>query len=247
MVLELPVVPIFSCTSCGNCCTFDTSLFSNQPLEFVQKSSLLRLSPPGLLVQDWEKSLFDFSIIKPSSGFFDIKNNRVIVLYYTFHIEKCPNLVNLKCTIYDKRPISCRLYPCSFRDAKYSRDVFSAHGSCPAELSQQDLDLHLSSSLSLTELRKRIFARYGDGFAYGVITEMILKKYIQFITDQESKGLIKLAKEGYPLEFLSKRMQNVSYIDISELFFETTGHKLHEILLSPAGISETIRKIKDSK
>jgi len=233
----------FNCIKCGNCCKFDSDDESTYP-KFLPESNIISLTSPRLLIQDWEKDSFPENTIVPGYVFLDIKNNTIIIFNYNLKDASCPNLHNNECKNYSNRPISCRLYPCSFRDISTSSLIQSAYGNCPAEIPSNKLKELLDSNNSSKEaLRKKLFERYGNGFAYGVISNIILETQLKFLADLEKKNIIKLAKSGYPLEFLKKRLAQSNSIEISELFYKHQGHYLHEAMLSKEGFERIIKKI----
>jgi len=233
----------FNCDKCGNCCgPFKVKNDVEYPF-FVEGSSIIQFSEPRLMLHDWEKEFFPDGTVTPGTGFLDLKNNRVILLNYTITKESCPKLENNLCSIHSDKPLACWLYPCSLRDVDDIDEIQSAFGICKAELPPEELknalDIENSSS---NEIRKKLYERYGDGFIYGLVSKMIQESYAKFIVELEKKGEIKLAKEGYPINFLNKRMANAEKIDVSELFYEYNKAHLHIMMLS----NEGIRKVKNN-
>jgi len=65
-----------------------------------------------------------------------VKNNKLYYVIFTKEGHECPYFQNGACSIYDERPIECRLFPYSLRDIElYSGNkvlvTFHARTSCP--------------------------------------------------------------------------------------------------------------------
>lgn len=233
----------FNCIKCGNCCKFDSNDKSIYP-KFLPGINMISLTTPRLLIQDWEKDAFPENTLVSGYVFFDIKNNTTIIFNYNIKNDSCPNLHNNECKNYSNRPISCKLYPCSFRDIDLSLPIQSAYRTCPAEIPLKELkELLDPDNSSKDNLRKKLFKRYGDGFIYGIISNIIIEIQLKFLADLEKKDIIKLAKPGYPIEFLKKRLDKSNSIEISELFYKHKGHYLHEAMLSEEGVKRIKEKI----
>jgi len=235
---------VFECARCGSCCkSFKVEDKEKYPI-FIPDSNILSLSAPRLFLFDWEKKSFPKDSIFPGFALFDLKSNRTIILNYNTSTDICPNLKNDLCSIHENKPISCWLYPCPFRDADSFLPTQSAFGVCKAELPPEQLNSLLDPTNSTKdELRKKFYLRYGDGFIKGLVSSILLENYMKFIATLEKQGIIKLAKEGYQLEFLKKRIDLAQTIDISELFYEYNKYHLHEMLLSKQGIEKIKEKI----
>jgi len=236
----------FECVKCGSCChSFKIEEQKDYP-EFIENSNIISLSEPRLFLFDWEKKHFKDEDIVPGLSFLDTKNNNLIILNYNINKDICPNTKDNLCSIHENKPLSCWLYPCPYRDVDEVSDMHSAFGVCKAELPPEELKKILDIDNSTKEeLRKKLYQRYGDDFIYGIISSMLLENYTKFVANLEKNGLIKLAKEGYPLDFLKKRLEQIDRVNVSELFYKYNNFNLHEMLLSEKGIEE-IRKRLDS-
>jgi len=233
----------FVCVKCGDCCRFNITDANSYPA-FVKDSSIIQLSSSRLFLFDWEAELFPKGTVAPGTGFFDLKNNRLIVFNYTIKDDICPNLVGKECRVHASSPISCRLFPCPYRDISSRVRIDSDSCVCPADLSPNDLNKLLDIGRSSdNELRKKLLARYDSGFIYGIASSIILEAYGKLIKDLEEQGKIKIAKAGYPLDMIAKRIASSGKIGISKLFFEHNKYNLHELILSRQGIEKIKQKI----
>jgi len=244
------MVEKFDCQRCGNCCkSFRSDQFKDIkiPSFFDEKGSLIILSKPSLLLWDWEKHLFPKETVTPYHVLFDIKHNRVIIMDYTLKTDCCPLLKeNNICTIYDKRPISCMGFPCPY---KTEEDLMLPgkvdHSSlCKSELPFEELNKMLGMKLinkdkttfqvNTKTLKKNLYLRYGKSFIYEFMSSMIAEISAKFLIELTEKNKINLAKKGYDLKFLIKRISSSKKIDISDFFKEHNGPNLKEFISEPA-------------
>ena len=116
---EMPKELIFECLKCGSCCR-----------DLLQKDKgVLR----GLTLLNEEISEFKETSIKPAIGQGrrpHEKNFKIIT--HQLNKETCPHLRNLECTIYERRPASCRQYPFSLRENNQGRQQIGLDLNCPA-------------------------------------------------------------------------------------------------------------------
>jgi hypothetical protein len=191
---------------------------------------LISLNKTSIILNPWEISLFPKDTIVPHEVILDLKNNRLLVVNYTLNVNNCPNYAE-GCTVYDKRPIICRMFPCPYADPaeiSLSSSVHCSFGLCKAELPPDELHEALGLrqtdgkdgkySFSTREVRKALFHRYGDQF---VLKHQYFMKYIITLADivntAEKNGLIKVAKEGIDPEVLRQRIAAAKQVDLITL------------------------------
>jgi len=80
--------------------------------------------------------------------------------------------------------------------------------------------------ISPSKLYKTLYARYGDSFISNQIDQTIKKSFVEFLFKMENSRQIKMAKEGYPLKYLNKRIETSEKIDISKFYKEITGEDI---------------------
>jgi len=96
-MITLDKFEIFKCQSCGFCCRRFICLYPSE----LQKARLYAQNF-GIKIK-----------FKPYRKFFDLKNQKIIVLIYLINHNPCPFLLDNKCLIYHDRFIVCRKYPIS--------------------------------------------------------------------------------------------------------------------------------------
>ncbi len=130
-------IPKFNCQRCGKCCKdwgYSERTNLNAPL---MKGKLILLSKPTLSIHTWEKDLFSEENINPGWVFFDIKNDKTIVMNYNLKEGIiCPNYNKEKgCLIYNKRPLICKSFPYTaseeIKSGKMDFNLPSGFGFCP--------------------------------------------------------------------------------------------------------------------
>lgn len=65
---------------------------------------------------------------------------------------------------------------------------------------------------------KKLIYRYGDSLIYNLYQGSLEKTYLQGVMNFEKEGKIRLAKEGYDLKFLIKRINMNKFVDIHNIF-----------------------------
>ncbi len=189
---------------------------------------MLFLAHPALQLIDWEKEIFPKEKVVPCLVFYDLKNERTIVMNYTIiptAEDVCPLLVDGLCMRYEERPLICRKYPCPYENVHETEISGVLHspikhcmGEPPLEKLNEMLGLLEKPKISNAEFMKRLYARYGDGFLYGLMADSIGKVHTEFLVSMEKQGLIKLARPGYDMKALVTKIKKNPSIDLSQLF-----------------------------
>jgi Fe-S-cluster containining protein len=109
----------YTCRQCGKCCR-----------DLVQNDrGILR----GLTLLPDEVSLFPEEIVKPYLGLGRRPHESGFkVIAYQLTSEDCPNLEENLCTMYEKRPTSCRQFPFSLDLDEDNEPVLGIDMNCPA-------------------------------------------------------------------------------------------------------------------
>ena len=228
----------FICVKCGSCC----KSFKENKEELSIKGKIIELTKPSLFIFDWEKGFFPEDSLMPGSCAFDMKNNTLIILNYALKSSACPNTKDNICLIYENRPLTCRFYPCPLHDIEKDNKIQSAFGLCKAELPTKEIIKWLGNS-TREEARRKFHFRYGDGFIYGMISNILLENYASFLSQLEKQGIVSLATDSISLDELNKRVKSSKSIGISELFFKFNNKHLHKMLLSDESISYLRKKL----
>ncbi len=115
----MPEELIFECLKCGKCC---------RNLLQEDKGVL-----KGLTLLNEEISWFPKTSVKPAIGQGKRPYEKSFkTIIHQLNQESCPNLTNNECTIYERRPASCRQYPFSIREDKQGRKQIGLDLNCPA-------------------------------------------------------------------------------------------------------------------
>jgi len=104
---------------------------------------------------------------------------------------------------------------CKFeRENKLKYDLFEY-------LSKSNRD---KGKLSVSETTDFLKKRYGDSFFYKLESVAYGIRSTTFLIDLEKEGKIKLARKGYNLKYLLKRINDSDAIGFSKLYEEITGN-----------------------
>lgn len=106
----------FSCTQCGKCChNLHIPLTTLEAKDWLNKGNKLKILTEAV---PWvnEVATTDSVLLRKSSMTFEGSSGalsiRVLVTLIGFFSDGCPNLdINQNCTIYETRPLTCRIYP----------------------------------------------------------------------------------------------------------------------------------------
>jgi Fe-S-cluster containining protein len=223
--------PKFQCLKCGSCCRNIKAKESGEEKPtpfFLEKSNVIVLTKPSLLIQDWEKTIFKEIDIFPSTILFDIKNNRSLVLTYTISSSSCPLITkDNTCQAYNNRPLACRGFPCPYVDTSMQIGSSINSSICPAET-----EISKMSNQDPQSYRKYLKERYQDSFIARLIQDFSLDYISKLITELAKENKLKLANASYPIDFLKKRIKNSPLIDVSQLIQEHTGSNFKDMIQS---------------
>ncbi len=240
---NLDDVKTFKCLRCGECCqNFLSDASKDKKIgEFDERCpfiiSLNRLYLPFF---DWEiddflqelKKINSTRKIVPGKVSFDLKSERTIVHKYTLDGQNCPFFSDNKCNIYEKRPIACKQFPCmhdltgliSGQEIQLYENKgckFERENELKYDLFKNNRDRVEAPASEIINFFKK---RYGgslfynlEGSAYGIRSNT-------FLINLEKEGKIKLARKGYNLKYLLKRINNSDAIGFSKLYEEITGN-----------------------
>jgi len=106
----------FSCTQCGQCChNLHIPLTINEAKDWLKKGNKLKILIEAV---PWvnEVETTNSVLLRKSSMTFEGTSGalsiRVLVTLVGFFTGGCPNLdINQNCSIYESRPLTCRIYP----------------------------------------------------------------------------------------------------------------------------------------
>jgi Fe-S-cluster containining protein len=109
----------FNCRQCGICCR-----------DLLQKDAgILR----GLTLLPKETVEFDEEQVKPYLGYGKHPyETEFKILAYQLNVEECPHLTEDKCSIYPRRPSTCRQFPFSLDPDKEEGVLLGVDMNCPA-------------------------------------------------------------------------------------------------------------------
>ncbi|MDD2666176.1 MAG: YkgJ family cysteine cluster protein [Methanocellales archaeon] len=205
---------------------------------FIMNSFIINLSDIYLPFFDWEiddflqelKKINSTRKIVPVQVSFDLKSERTIVHKYTLDGQDCPFLSNNKCNIYEKRPIACKQFPCMYdlsglisgQEIKLYENTgckFERENELKPDLNNRD-----EGKLSRSDIVIFLKKRYGDSLFYNLEGAAYSRRSNIFLINLEKEGKIKLARKGYDLKYLLKRINNSDAIGFSKLYEEITGN-----------------------
>ena len=109
----------FNCRQCGLCCR-----------ELLPKDMGIRR---GLTLLPEEAKLFHETQVKPYLGYGKRPYEKDFKIHaYQLTLPSCPHLTENKCTIYEKRPATCRQFPFSLDPDKEQGILLGVDMNCPA-------------------------------------------------------------------------------------------------------------------
>lgn len=232
----------FRCISCGKCCRNFVVQEEDKEIPRFENAITLVINPTTLPLFDFELKTFQkFGMedqVVPSKILFDTKSNVSIILERTLKSNFCPFIDdNNKCKIYSERPSVCRMFPCNINldSEKKEITILAQSRFCSSERPLNEiyemLGLHKDGSSTLTNPRKvskLAYFRYGEAYAEGMLRDVIEKSIAQRIAPLEKNKLIKLAKKGYDLKYLIKRVHQSQSLGASELIEKSSNYNITE-------------------
>lgn len=109
----------FTCRQCGRCCR-----------ELLQNDKGIQR---GLTLLPEETKLFSEDQVKPYLGYGKRPYEKDFkILAYQLTLPSCPYLIENKCTVYDKRPATCRQFPFSLDPDPKEGILLGVDMNCPA-------------------------------------------------------------------------------------------------------------------
>jgi Fe-S-cluster containining protein len=127
----------FICRRCGKCCQAFRLTEPKHEIPGFVYAGVIALSKPTLVILPWEKGIFHDAAY--GKVVYDTKNKQVIVLDYCLKETSCPLQKDNSCTVYERRPVSCRIFPCPVGEPGRG-GVKSAYGFCPVEISRSEFN-----------------------------------------------------------------------------------------------------------
>ncbi|MDD2777695.1 MAG: hypothetical protein PHS47_01490 [Methanocellales archaeon] len=245
---NLDDVKTFKCLCCGECCqNFLSDEYRGKKIgefaernPFIMNPFIINLSDIYLPFFDWEvddflqelKKINSTRKIVPIKVSFDLKSERTIVHKYTLDGQNCPFFSNNKCNIYEKRPIVCKQFPCMHdlsgliagQETKLYENTgckFERENELKHDLLKNNRD---KGKLSGSEIISFFKKRYGDSLFYNLEGAAYGIRSNTFLINLEKEGKIKLARKGYNLKYLLKKIDNSEAIGFSKLYEEITGN-----------------------
>jgi Fe-S-cluster containining protein len=125
----------FECTMCGKCChDLRLPLTATEAVEWLQRGGQLQIicealpwpvEPPPDNLQLAHKRRRSFAAM---SGSLPV---RIVVILAGTYVGPCPNLLaDMRCAIYEERPLVCRIYPAEINPFT---ELVPANKGCPPE------------------------------------------------------------------------------------------------------------------
>lgn len=231
----------FKCLQCGECCNdFLSDKSKDKKTGEFDSPITVYLNRAYLSLYDWEINDFSEELKKikserrivPSVVSFDLKSNRTIVHMYTLDGQNCPFFLNNKCEIYNKRPLICKQFPClqDLSGLIFGKPIgLNRNTLCKFER-EDKFPYNLGiTNLPISEFIRILKKRYGDSLYYNLAGHNFAMSTILFLNQLNSEGKINLAKKGYDIKYLLKRIGNSKHIGISKFFEEITGKSVDSI------------------
>lgn len=186
----------FVCKQCGDCC----KNFSIQLSEEAKDEKIIFYleDKVSMVLWEWEKNELIkeaetrdiYFAAKPVSFFFDKISNTPVLLSWTMSHDSCPFLSDGKCSIYDKRPFVCRMFPLvksGLFDFVFGKEVLLPKSICENDKIKELLE----GRMDISEYAKRMRNYYGETFTNAVQYDMINFHFANLIKNLSEKNIIK--------------------------------------------------------
>jgi Fe-S-cluster containining protein len=194
----------------------------------------MTVNKPFLILKDWEYEFFHQELVEIRSNrkvllgsvAYDLKSNTTIVFNYTLDGQDCPFLNDNLCSIYEKRPLVCRQFPCiqNMQSLIFNKQIDLYRNVTCAFEAEDDFPYNIpTEGLTCNDVFQMLKKRYGDRVYYNMANENFNISAIQILVDLEKQGEIKLAKKGYDVRFLLKRIESSQHTGVSTFIQEKTG------------------------
>jgi Fe-S-cluster containining protein len=186
----------FECKQCGRCCKV-----------FADKGVNIQ----GLPLYEWEKEQLEKIAtergitlkFEPVDLIYDKKSNLYICAQFTLKQEPCPFLIENKCSIYENRPLVCKMYPLGKSPLLQKEQEtlnLSAFMHCEnfnfKTFMEEVLNCKqgIPSNLLKSSVIKGYYDTFGDCLIYVTINDMITGLFDSAIQTLLEKNAIKLRK-----------------------------------------------------
>ncbi|MDI6737848.1 MAG: YkgJ family cysteine cluster protein [Nanoarchaeota archaeon] len=225
----------FKCQKCAKCCSAlqledEAGLFPG----YFNSAYILQCCKPSLTLFDWEakemaeeaeKEGINFKLI-PYKLVYDTKTKTAIILQYVLAHNVCPFLKFNACSIYEKRPSICKLFPPNARGIT-SGTITLNRSSCPYDLKEKDWEEVINLNLQPKEMIRKIHERYGEIFEAEVEYEIMSKQITDWVNLLILKGIISPAK-GFEPKVLLKMASEAQIVPLSMFFKGMVPQKAEE-------------------
>ncbi|PIU60967.1 hypothetical protein COS83_05080 [archaeon CG07_land_8_20_14_0_80_38_8] len=222
----------FKCAQCGNCCRDFGRVSEKYPL--LSSTGVIFLNKPRIVLYDWERNLFPDNKVVPCEVFYDDAKKTSIIMSYTL-ADNCPHLNNNKCSIYDKRPMACRGFPCPYSDVDFIRDfnkVVDNSRICKAEMPREELYNYLGETeggkivFTNQKLIRKSYERYGENFIYLFMKATNDRLVGKFLAELQIRHGYSFIISDKNIDYIVNKIDNGKKIMFSDLFKQYTGADL---------------------
>lgn len=212
----------FKCQKCAHCCSTlqleeGVGLFPG----YFNSAYILHCVKPSLTLFDWEakemaekaeKEGIKLKLV-PYKLVYDTKSKTAIILQYALAHNVCPFLKFNACSIYEKRPLICRLFPPNARGITSGTITLNC-SSCPYDMKEKDWEEAVKLNLMPKDIIRKIHERYGEIFEAEVEYEIMSKRVTDWINLLILKNAITPAK-GFEPKVLLKMASEAQIVPLS--------------------------------
>ena len=243
MVSSSEGVPKFACGQCGKCCSHMRGMISEEDKEFLRQYAfgmlpLVQIVPIDEMAfplfdfeakrfKEWQKDVKIDAKIKPSRVILDLESNRAIVVTYYMDYDACPFLKDNKCVLYDKyRAYICRMFPFNrgpflkTQDELKKEDMFGSCGQVEKIIPALSSDKEKMTG----QLKESLGSELLNVVEFDYLQEWVNKTIVNLIKSKKIRAAM-----NYPYEFLVKRIENASKIDLMDFLVEAKVHSKEDI------------------
>ena len=234
----------FECKQCGKCCS-----------DFGDKKYLpLYEWDVEILKEEAENKKISLKI-EPLKFFLDKKTGIVIVFLYGLMEEPCPFLEDLKCSIYEKRPLICRKFPLGytprFAPEKFVLDCFY---NCPnfnakdfmkklggweeKDFEEKTGEARKFNTLETDPIFKKVFGDGVDECQRENTAEMFIGMSLSRLKEGE---LIKYRKVSKFDVNKYRQMSLFDFLILKDLMNEPTKRKLYEVYTNQESYNQFLK------
>jgi len=240
--MTLEIVGNFDCCRCGRCCTNIRTL-SKEAKEQKLVFCVPENDKIGLPLWPWEadairKIAGERGIetkIEPLQFFYDKKSERAVIISWHLNHDSCVFYKPDECTIYEKRPHVCRMFPLigsGIFEFDFGRRPEFSKTVCNADFGQKTYEAR-----SQKEFIENMDTYYGYGFKVAVQNDMINYYIVKKIKQFTEKGSIDTLMQ--PRELALKMFNKSEKISFLKL--------LEENRIDTKILIENFRSLKDAE